>query len=157
VTIKAKALADGKDHDFAMVFDNGRSGITYVCTQGNRDLLDKKLFTIAVSRKYKTGADIWLGLGSYAQSPNLADAIVFNADPWEHDEQVEAVAKKVLISGRPLIRGQRKIGRNDRCFCGSGKKYKKCGLLNTEEHKEFNFKSGRRKSDNKDISQEQSA
>ena len=27
-----------------------------------------------------------------------------------------------------------KIGRNDSCFCGSGKKYKKCGELNTEEH-----------------------
>lgn len=26
------------------------------------------------------------------------------------------------------------IGRNDPCFCGSGKKYKKCGLLNTAEH-----------------------
>ena len=26
------------------------------------------------------------------------------------------------------------IGRNDPCPCGSGKKYKKCGLLNTEEH-----------------------
>jgi preprotein translocase subunit SecA len=27
------------------------------------------------------------------------------------------------------------IGRNDFCPCGSGKKYKKCGMLNTEEHK----------------------
>ncbi len=26
------------------------------------------------------------------------------------------------------------IGRNDPCPCGSGKKYKKCGLLNTQEH-----------------------
>ncbi|MDP4000954.1 MAG: preprotein translocase subunit SecA [bacterium] len=29
------------------------------------------------------------------------------------------------------------IGRNDPCPCGSGKKYKKCGLLNTEEHNEL--------------------
>src|SRR3712207_1686044 len=27
-----------------------------------------------------------------------------------------------------------KVGRNDPCPCGSGKKYKKCGLLNTPEH-----------------------
>ncbi len=26
------------------------------------------------------------------------------------------------------------VGRNDPCPCGSGKKFKKCGLLNTEEH-----------------------
>ncbi|MCS7200547.1 MAG: preprotein translocase subunit SecA [Patescibacteria group bacterium] len=29
-----------------------------------------------------------------------------------------------------------KVGRNDPCPCGSGKKYKKCGLLNTPEHQE---------------------
>jgi len=28
-------------------------------------------------------------------------------------------------------------GRNDPCPCGSGKKYKKCGMLNTEEHQKF--------------------
>lgn len=27
-----------------------------------------------------------------------------------------------------------RIGRNDPCPCGSGKKYKKCGLINSEEH-----------------------
>jgi preprotein translocase subunit SecA len=34
---------------------------------------------------------------------------------------------------KPLV-GQEKIGRNDPCFCGSGKKYKACGLINSEEH-----------------------
>lgn len=33
----------------------------------------------------------------------------------------------------PII-NQNKVGRNDPCPCGSGKKFKKCGLLNTEEH-----------------------
>lgn len=28
------------------------------------------------------------------------------------------------------------VGRNDQCPCGSGKKYKKCGLLNTQEHQQ---------------------
>jgi preprotein translocase subunit SecA len=32
------------------------------------------------------------------------------------------------------VPGDDKIGRNDPCPCGSGKKWKKCGLLNTEEH-----------------------
>ncbi len=30
-----------------------------------------------------------------------------------------------------------KIGRNDTCPCGSGKKWKKCGELNTDEHKQL--------------------
>jgi preprotein translocase subunit SecA len=29
------------------------------------------------------------------------------------------------------------VGRNDPCPCGSGKKYKKCGMLNTEEHQKL--------------------
>jgi uncharacterized protein YecA (UPF0149 family) len=28
----------------------------------------------------------------------------------------------------PSVRGHRKVGRNDPCPCGSGKKYKKCCL-----------------------------
>ena len=30
-----------------------------------------------------------------------------------------------------------KVGRNDLCPCGSGKKWKKCGELNTEEHQKL--------------------
>ncbi len=35
-----------------------------------------------------------------------------------------------------------KVGRNDPCPCGSGKKYKKCGLLNTQEHQRFMAQGG---------------
>ncbi|HTL39659.1 MAG TPA: preprotein translocase subunit SecA [Methylomirabilota bacterium] len=31
----------------------------------------------------------------------------------------------------------KEIGRNDPCPCGSGKKYKKCGMLNTPEHQQL--------------------
>jgi uncharacterized protein YchJ len=36
-----------------------------------------------------------------------------------HDEEVRV----------PYVRGYEKMGRNDPCSCGSGKKYKKCCLL----------------------------
>lgn len=32
---------------------------------------------------------------------------------------------------------KKEIGRNDECPCGSGKKWKKCGMLNTKEHQKF--------------------
>ncbi len=42
----------------------------------------------------------------------------------------------------PVVKSEHeKIGRNDPCWCGSGKKYKHCGLLNTPEHQEFAAKS----------------
>ena len=40
----------------------------------------------------------------------------------------------VQASGLPQDPAMQNIGRNDPCPCGSGKKFKKCGLLNTEEH-----------------------
>jgi preprotein translocase subunit SecA len=39
-------------------------------------------------------------------------------------------------------RSEAKVGRNDPCPCGSGKKYKKCGLLNTPEHKRLMAQNG---------------
>ncbi len=43
-----------------------------------------------------------------------------------------------LSSRLPLEKGKQdqEIGRNDPCPCGSGKKWKKCGMLNTEEHQQ---------------------
>jgi uncharacterized protein YecA (UPF0149 family) len=32
---------------------------------------------------------------------------------------------------------EQEIGRNDSCPCGSGKKYKNCGLKNTPEHQQL--------------------
>jgi len=43
-----------------------------------------------------------------------------------------------------------KIGRNDPCPCGSGKKWKKCGMLNTPEHQE-NMKKLREQQKSKKI------
>jgi len=39
-----------------------------------------------------------------------------------------------LFSPKPTPKGQEKaaLGRNDLCWCGSGKKYKKCHLLKDE-------------------------
>ncbi|MBI3589257.1 MAG: preprotein translocase subunit SecA [Candidatus Liptonbacteria bacterium] len=40
-----------------------------------------------------------------------------------------------LPSGQTPVASGAKVGRNDPCPCGSGKKYKKCGLINAPEHK----------------------
>lgn len=38
------------------------------------------------------------------------------------------------VADIPRTPNGEKIGRNDPCFCGSGKKYKSCGLITSEEH-----------------------
>lgn len=47
---------------------------------------------------------------------------------------VENEARAVGHENFSPPQGNVTAGRNDPCPCGSGKKYKKCGLLNTEEH-----------------------
>jgi preprotein translocase subunit SecA len=59
-------------------------------------------------------------------------------------KSAEQVSMQEVHEGAKLIAGNNnqapaqaaedKIGRNDLCPCGSGKKWKKCGALNTEEH-----------------------
>jgi len=44
------------------------------------------------------------------------------------------VQNKPMVQPHAVESGKKEVGRNDPCPCGSGKKFKKCGMLNTEEH-----------------------
>ncbi len=59
----------------------------------------------------------------------------------EVNRQVVFTIFKVDVVQTPapvnLDPANKEVGRNDPCPCGSGKKYKKCGLLNTEEHQKL--------------------
>lgn len=69
-----------------------------------------------------------------------------NTEAHVHTEAEETGPKQTLVASytEPSELGGKKdtsagetekeVGRNDPCPCGSGKKYKKCGLLDTEEH-----------------------
>ena len=54
-----------------------------------------------------------------------------------NQNQVKAPSKMVqqLVSNESEVKDG-EVGRNDPCPCGSGKKYKKCGMLNTQEHQQ---------------------
>jgi len=47
-----------------------------------------------------------------------------------YDKQQDAIKKRHT----PIVRTSKKIGRNEPCFCGSGKKFKKC-CINKEKRK----------------------
>jgi preprotein translocase subunit SecA len=49
---------------------------------------------------------------------------------------------------KPIV-NDNTVGRNDPCPCGSGKKFKKCGLLNTPEHQANMMKGSRLKREEK--------
>jgi preprotein translocase subunit SecA len=52
------------------------------------------------------------------------------------ERQTQKMNPNPLFHGEtPVASGGSKVGRNDPCICGSGRKWKQCGLLNTEEHR----------------------
>jgi uncharacterized protein YecA (UPF0149 family) len=53
---------------------------------------------------------------------------VFNDQQWEYDEELEGLVRAMLEGNNKgtEIRIGKKVGRNEKCPCGSGLKYKKC-------------------------------
>ncbi len=61
--------------------------------------------------------------------------IITNAAQIENIEGGVSEESKAKPKVQPIVKpADAKIGRNDLCPCGSGLKYKKCGLINSPEH-----------------------
>ncbi|MCK4377671.1 MAG: SEC-C domain-containing protein [Actinomycetia bacterium] len=132
IKTKQKTLSDGKTHNFSMPPDDSyspRVGVTYSSLNSdNAEELGKNLLTLCQVRKYKNKGDVWIGFGSLKNSYNMIDIVAFNDQKWEYNEELEKMSK-IILEGKGhgrYIRIEKKIGRNEKCPCGSGLKYKKC-------------------------------
>lgn len=132
IKIKQKTLNDGKTHNFSMPPDDSfspRVGVTHTSfNSDNEGELKNSLLTLCQVRKYKFKGDVWIGFGSLKNSNNMIDVVVFSDQKWEQDEELERMSKTMLKGMGRYMRIEKKIGRNDPCPCGSGKKYKNCCL-----------------------------
>lgn len=132
VQTKQKTLQDEKFHNFSMPPDDSASprvGVTYVSLNSDdSNELRKRLLTLCQARKYKSKGDVWIGFGSLKSSNEMIDAVVFNNQPWEYNNELEELATVMLEGkGRGIeVRIGKKVGRNEKCPCGSRLKYKKC-------------------------------
>ena len=134
--IVATAAKDGKHHDIT-VASSRRRRITVHCNDLPEAVAGPKLRRHCELRKYSVKAGKWAGL---VVEPGICHVrfgglVEF---PWRRDAEMDAETADMAlpqpieaamssIKGRAVKRP--KIGRNDRCPCGSGKKYKKCHLL----------------------------
>lgn len=123
-TLKRRTASDHRTHDARMPFSDSRGGITIVSEPSSPAALRKKLIGLSRLAKYKSKADVWLGLGCFATSDRLVDAMVFSKEPWKPDPVLEDLSKH--LRGKPMLPSGKKIGRNQPCPCNSGKKYKYC-------------------------------
>lgn len=126
----AQTKADAKNHDVTVPLAGAGIGMTVHCNDHD----DQDAFTALAShcemRKYVHKADRWFGvcLGSSGEVRFALGRI----GPWHFDPILEPEAQTLKVrSANHWVgtTGRRpKLGRNDSCPCGSGKKYKKCCL-----------------------------
>jgi|GEM_PF-180248 len=127
------AANSGRQHDMSVPSDAEKSGFTIHVSSLPEDLARERLSTHCRVKKYKSKADVWYGLLLAPGSGHIRGALVIEGK-WTPDPDVEklldAWPKKPMVPISSLSRGalRKKIGRNEPCPCGSGKKYKKCCL-----------------------------
>jgi hypothetical protein len=126
---KQQTINDNKMHSFSLPPDKNyipQVGISYIsCDSNDPDILDKQLLGFCMLKKYKSKADVWIGLGSLMNSSNIIDALVFNDSKWKYDEALEETSKKIKFKGQPVINGK-KVDKNEPCPCNSGLKFSEC-------------------------------
>ncbi|MDP2381279.1 MAG: SEC-C domain-containing protein [Nitrospirota bacterium] len=124
---RSRARARGKQQMFTMMLSEGKRGLSYLAAPNNTTNIEESTLMSAMLKKHEMKADEWLGLGSVIGSEGLGDAVVYSAKPWIEDSKLAELSKVVIKNpGVALDSQMQKLGRNEPCYCGSGKKYKKC-------------------------------
>ncbi len=131
-TMVRQSATDGRHHDLTMPMGESGEGLTVHCNTDPIPVAGPRLEKHCLLRKYKARAARWYGI-CVAPDPSLRFGINLEF-AWEPDPKMEEVISTFPGHGSfvdmsaPDGRGH-KIGRNDPCPCGSGRKYKKCCLL----------------------------
>ena len=129
--IVREAKRDGKNHDISVPVDASGMGFTIHCNNLPEDVARERLTAHCRLRKHDGKANAWYGLLLEPGTGQIRGALA-NEEDWQPDIQLDAVLsswpRRAPVPISHLASGPRKIGRNEPCPCGSGKKYKKCCL-----------------------------
>lgn len=128
---------DGQHHDITLAMSDNGPGLTIHCNDDHESISSPRLKKHCELRKYAQRANLWFGICVGQVVPRLRFGI--NKEyPWvqsdEMDKLVEDLPKPQKLKGKnevnftSIARKSKKIGRNEKCPCGSGKKHKKCCL-----------------------------
>lgn len=109
---------DNKLHNFSVFFDDA-TGLTVHIGNDIYSKAHSRLLTHCSDRKYLQQADNWFGL-YFNPIKEKIEFVVMSDEKWVYSEEKgERIVAKLKDKNI-------KIGRNEQCPCGSGKKYKKC-------------------------------
>jgi len=130
--------ADGKHHDIALTFPKHSTGLSIHCNQDSLKIASDRLRALCTLRKYEQKFDSWFGI-CISPTANLKFGLSLS-EPWENSSEMDEATKNMpkpqqhLRDGKGInfttkVNNLRKIGRNEKCSCGSEKKYKNCCML----------------------------
>lgn len=121
---------DEKHHDFSTVI--GDTGFTVHCNYYKKDIAEKQLYGHCLKRKYITRLKKWIGIHVTPKTYNINCGVMLDFE-WEYSSEIESVIEpsrlqNTLVNIGGIMTQANLPGRNEPCFCGSGKKFKKCCL-----------------------------
>ncbi len=130
--ITEQTRKDGQIHDFSIGL--GSAGITIHSSRLSPKDAYERLYAHCSMRKYSQKTNKWFGLALHPDTKAIQLAMGLNSS-WEKEELMEKALEEFPSLPTNNLRQtisqykskkNRKIGRNEPCPCGSGKKYKKC-------------------------------
>ena len=124
--ITVRTTQDGDLHNFIIGISSASTGLTVHCSRLDDREAEVRLRHHCEVRKYSQRASTWFGLairpdGSIQLAAKLVGA-------WMFEREMENMLGHVPSAHTSAAMGRRRIGRNERCPCGSGRKYKHCCL-----------------------------
>jgi hypothetical protein len=128
--LSSRALRDGKNHDLTLSLGRNDTGLIVHCNNSPIEIASPRLEQHCHLRKYKERAHSWFGICVRPGDASLRFGVNLQYK-WEQSDKMDFMTKNMLNSeafsdGSKIVSVKRKLGRNDPCPCGSGKKYKKC-------------------------------
>ena len=126
------AKIDNKHHDLTVGIGVGGTGLTIHCNNDPLHVATKRLRSHCEKRKYTEKANNWFGICLNPNDKSLKFGLELDYK-WVKQDEMEKLVKDMPkgeknINYKTKVKTGRKIGRNQPCPCGSGKKYKKCCL-----------------------------
>ena len=130
---------DHRHHDISIPLFEGKTGLTIHCSEDDNETASRRLVGHCEKRKYTYKTESWVGCcfspdqgrfrfasyheGKWVESDEM-EKLVANLKPTSSAVRIKDI-KKLSFGQKPQLTHE-KIGRNEPCPCGSGKKYKRC-------------------------------
>lgn len=126
-----RAQKDGRAHNATVQLSGTKDGLTIHVNSDSLEVAERNLVSYCAMRKYAQRSNSWFGLVLDPYSGSIRFGAHANS-AWVKDPEMDLLTKimqksapvKSLASMRSATK--KKIGRNEPCDCGSGKKSKRC-------------------------------